>query len=161
MTLNNTLCRCGSGETYQQCCQPFHELKSVPDTAEQLMRSRYVAFCLNNDTYLNETLYPEKRLTKRTQTDPTTTWINLKILNKQQGSTNDTKGVVEFIATFEESGEFFELQEYSNFIKQENRWFYVDGRTNLKSITLKWKRNAPCWCHSGLKYKKCHENPFN
>lgn len=156
MSHNNLACRCGSGETYTQCCQPFHQFKAYPETAEQLMRSRYTAFCHRLDSYLNESLHPEKRLTKHTVTDPATTWIQLNILNKQHGLINDTKGTVEFITTFEENEEFFELKENSNFVKQENRWFYVDGKTNIKNISLKWKRNSPCWCHSGLKYKKCH-----
>jgi SEC-C motif-containing protein len=156
MTANNTLCRCGSAKTYALCCQPFHEFKSYPETAEQLMRSRYTAFCLNNDSYLNETLYPEKRLTQQTITDKATNWIQLNILSTQQGTASDTIGSVVFIATFEENGEFFDLQENSNFIKKESHWFYVDGKTKVKNISLKWKRNEPCWCYSGLKYKKCH-----
>lgn len=37
------LCPCGLGLKYQGCCQPFHDGETFPQTAEQLMRSRYVS----------------------------------------------------------------------------------------------------------------------
>ena len=33
-------CPCGSGATYKACCSPFHSGAALPDTAEQLLRSR-------------------------------------------------------------------------------------------------------------------------
>ena len=37
-------CPCSSGQTYNDCCAPFHRHESLPQTAEQLMRSRYSAY---------------------------------------------------------------------------------------------------------------------
>lgn len=149
-------CRCGSGKTYNHCCEPFHLCQKCPSTAEQLMRSRYCAFCLDQHTYLAETFLSDNPISDDIEEQPTTQWIQLSILNTQQGTATDNKGFVEFIATFEENGEFFELHEKSRFIKKDKRWFYVDGESEVNNIKLKWKRNEPCWCHSGLKYKKCH-----
>lgn len=36
----DTRCPCGSGDTYGNCCRPFHHGKTAP-TAETLMRSRF------------------------------------------------------------------------------------------------------------------------
>ena len=50
-----SLCFCRSGKEYKHCCAPFHLHTAVPETAEQLMRSRYTLrfkkytlYCCNN-----------------------------------------------------------------------------------------------------------------
>ncbi|MGR8999959.1 MAG: YchJ family protein, partial [Gammaproteobacteria bacterium] len=56
MLLNtHTLCLCGSGTDYQQCCGPYHSGEKIPGTAEALMRSRYSAYVLRNADYLQAT----------------------------------------------------------------------------------------------------------
>ncbi|MEZ5505160.1 MAG: YchJ family metal-binding protein [Gammaproteobacteria bacterium] len=45
------------------------------------------------------------------------------------------------------------LHERSRFVKEDGRWFYLDGEMlPLPSPG----RNDPCWCGSGQKFKKCH-----
>ena len=44
---SESLCPCGSGQTYQLCCEVFHKGKYAP-TAEKLMRSRFCAYYLKN-----------------------------------------------------------------------------------------------------------------
>lgn len=46
MSDNLTACPCQSGKPYTECCQPFHLKTAFPETAEQLMRSRYAAYTL-------------------------------------------------------------------------------------------------------------------
>ncbi len=53
-------CLCQSGLSYGQCCGRFLKAAdkndtSVPQTAEQLMRSRYTAYVLGNSLYLLNT----------------------------------------------------------------------------------------------------------
>lgn len=37
-------CPCQSGHQYADCCGKFHLREAFPETAEQLMRSRYTAY---------------------------------------------------------------------------------------------------------------------
>ncbi|MEA2050584.1 MAG: YchJ family metal-binding protein, partial [Campylobacterota bacterium] len=50
----NSKCPCGSGNKYKKCCQPFHK-GILPQTALQLMRSRYCAFSITNYKYIIKT----------------------------------------------------------------------------------------------------------
>ena len=88
------------------------------------------------------------------QTCRTTHWLGLKIIKTSADMTDDNIGYVEFAAfyTTEKSGQ---LHERSRFIRESGRWYYLDGEM-LPPLVL--KRNAPCWCLSGKKYKRCHGN---
>lgn len=154
-----SLCPCGSGKEYSECCEPYHLGKLSPPTAEALMRSRYSAFANGVVDYLFETHASANRdkdeKEQLQQTIDKNQWCHLTILKKENGTKKDDKGIVEFIAAFKESGksEVHALHERSRFIKQEGRWFYLDGET---PSTMPLGRNDICWCGSGKKYKKCH-----
>jgi len=42
--IDNQMCPCGSQKTYESCCGNFHSGLALPETAEELMRSRYSAY---------------------------------------------------------------------------------------------------------------------
>lgn len=120
------------------------------------MRSRYTAFCQGNIDYLIATHHPtqrriDDRMTLR-QSIQTTTWLGLTIVAAEQGQPKDDVGTVEFVAVFQTDG-VQQLHERSQFVKQNGRWFYLRGE-----ILPPWvpKRNEPCWCGSGKKFKQCH-----
>ena len=48
-------CACGSGETYANCCRPYHSGELQPDTPERCLRSRYAAFAYRLPIYIIET----------------------------------------------------------------------------------------------------------
>jgi len=151
------LCLCGSGQTYAQCCAPFHNNTAFPDTAEQLMRSRYCAFALRLPGYLLATLHPSKRapdeLTQLEQAVKQSHWLGLEVVSTQQGQAGDSSGRVAFRAHYDNHGHRDTLEENSRFVRENQRWFYLDGEfapTRLPG------RNDPCWCGSGQKFKKCH-----
>lgn len=160
MNSNETsLCPCGSGKKYADCCEPFHLAKAYAPTAETLMRSRYSAFAKGRVDYLFDTHAPVNRdadekdqLRKSIHENQ---WCHLTILDKEKGTKNDDSGIVEFIAAFQKRGEseIRPLHERSRFIKQEGHWLYLDGETPMATPL---GRNDPCWCGSGKKYKKCH-----
>ena len=54
-------CPCCSGKSYEECCKPFHTKTKFPQTAEELMRSRFSAFAIPNGEYLMDTTFPAKR----------------------------------------------------------------------------------------------------
>lgn len=169
------ICPCGSALEFTNCCEPFLEGKKNPDTAEKLMRSRYVAYVNTNINYLQKTLAPESK----SDFDPKSAlqwaklakWKGLKILSTELGGPNDSTGVVEFIATYEQGGEALDHHEVSKFRKSDSgQWLFVDGESHThkegedhhhqKPQTVvreqpKIGRNDPCLCGSGKKYKKC------
>ena len=149
-------CDCGSRKKFQYCCGKYLVGKAKPDTAEQLMRSRYTAFCRGNIDYLIATLHPDKRSSsdrkKLSKTINNTTWLGLTIVNTRQGKKQDRVGLVEFMAVFKVN-EPQQLHERSRFMKTDGQWFYVDGDI---LPDLVFNGNDNCWCGSKKKYKKCH-----
>ena len=57
-------CPCGSRKKYQYCCEKYLLSKAFPETAEQLMKSRYTAFCQGNIEYLIATLQEQNAIAK-------------------------------------------------------------------------------------------------
>ncbi len=155
------LCPCGSSKTYKQCCQPFHEKAQLPQTAEELMRSRYSAFVKGELEYLKGTIIPtslhdydEKNIKEwSTQSE----WKGLTVVKSKKGQINDDEGEVEFIAKFSFNGEDREHHEAAQFKKLNGQWYYDDGQVKGTTIRNENKigRNDPCPCGSGKKYKKC------
>ena len=153
-------CPCGSRISYATCCEPLHLRAAFAQTAEQLMRSRYSAFCQGKIDYLIATLHPSRRRpTDReslTQTISSTQWLRLQILATEGGQSTDNTGQVEFVATYTEAATPHRLHERSHFVHESQRWFYLHGEVeNLRPLP-KPGRNAPCWCGSGKKSKRCH-----
>ena len=128
--MTKELCPCGSRKATQYCCEMYLSGKKKPETAEKLMRSRYTAFYRGNIDYLIATLHPERRnpndRQELSQSMSNTQWLGLTIINTQRGRKNDNTGIVEFEATYQVS-ELGQLHERSRFVKQGDRWFYVDG----------------------------------
>lgn len=152
-------CPCGAGEPYGSCCEPLH-LGAAAPTAEHLMRSRYSAFCLSKIDYLLATLHPSQRQpndrANLLQTLSRTKWTRLRILATNRGAAGDDSGRVEFVATYHEGGIARRLHERSDFVKENDRWYYHSGEHENLAPSPKPGRNQPCWCGSGKKYKKCH-----
>jgi len=150
---SDTLCPCISGLEYKNCCAPLHKGEITAHNAEQLMRSRYSAFVLENVDYLISTLHPDKRkpddeiVLKQTITE--TDWLGLQIIKHRS---QQTTASVEFIAFYQEA-KIEQLHEQSNFIKLDKQWFYVDGKF---LPATKVSRNQACFCGSGNKFKHCH-----
>ena len=113
-------CPCGSGEAYAQCCGQF--LSGIlPDTAEQLMRSRYTAFTLNAKDYLLETWHNSTRPETLDLSDQgRIKWTGLKVISHQSKADS---AEVEFIARFKVNGKAEKIHEHSRFIRENGRWF--------------------------------------
>lgn len=54
-------CYCGSGQAFASCCQPFLTGTAQPQTALQLMRSRYSAYCSGHIQYIKNTYHPSQQ----------------------------------------------------------------------------------------------------
>lgn len=148
-------CCCQSGKNHRDCCGPLLSGQVAAKSPQTLMRSRYSAFCHKDIDYLVLTLDPEKRgagdRDNLAQTMASTQWLGLRIMD--DSLSGQDRGVVEFVAFFEQDGEFGQLHEKSVFIRKDNRWFYREGDV-LPPVAL--GRNQACVCGSGKKFKRCH-----
>ncbi len=122
-------CPCGSGKPYAACCGRYIDQGEVPETAEQLMRSRYTAFTQANAPYLLASWHETTRpASLDLDPDEPVKWLGLRIDKVEAGGPSDERGVVCFVARSRVGGGRAQrLQECSRFVKEQGRWFYVDG----------------------------------
>jgi SEC-C motif-containing protein len=126
-TADEDSCSCGSGREYTQCCGRYISGGESPQSAEQLMRSRYCGFVRCDERYLLATWHPETRPSK-VRLDEQQRWLGLSIRAIEAGGLDDLSGSVEFVARFKVEGKGFRLHEISRFEKIEGRWYYLDGQ---------------------------------
>lgn len=119
-------CPCLSGNVYLECCGRFHRGDARAVTAEQLMRSRYSAFAVNDAVYLLDTWHPRTR-PETLELDPAVRWMRLDIDRIVRGGMLDTAGVVEFTAHARRDGQATQQHEVSRFEKVAGVWLYVDA----------------------------------
>ena len=93
------LCPCQSSLSYEDCCGRFHSGNMFPETAEQLMRSRYSAFVLKNIPYIVQTTVPSQQplLDEKALQDwaNETQWLGLEIVKTE--TLTKTQSAVEFL----------------------------------------------------------------
>lgn len=118
-------CPCGSGDIFGGCCGSLLAGAPAP-TAERLMRSRYTAFAIGDADHLRETWHPSTR-PRSIDVDPELRWVRLLIVDRVGGGPFDGDGVVEFEAFWREREARGSMRERSRFVREDRRWFYVDG----------------------------------
>ena len=127
------LCPCGrlAGSqkplAFEQCCGRFiNDFAETPaPDAESLMRSRYSAFVLQRADYLLATWHTSRR-PSGISFDPGVKWLGLEV--RQHRPLDDTHAEVEFVARQKSPGNpALRLHERSRFLREDRRWYYVDG----------------------------------
>ena len=118
-------CPCCSGKPYENCCEPYHLNKTLPQTAEQLMRSRYTAFAKVLPTYLMETTHESTQKNNNfsdiADWAKSNKWLKLEIVFAESNK-------VRFKAFYQDTnGDVYEHDELSIFKRENGKWFYVDG----------------------------------
>ncbi len=121
------LCKCGSGKAYSTCCEPYHLALKLPETAEQLMRSRYTAYALLNKDYLLKTWHESTR-PDNLEFENGLSWQKLTICSTKKGRAKEAKGWVSFEAIFQIGFSQEIMKEKSYFVKNRQGWVYVDGK---------------------------------
>jgi SEC-C motif-containing protein len=119
-------CPCGRGLPYARCCGPWHAGAPAPD-AEALMRSRYCAYVQQREDYLLATWHPSTRpAALDLHAGPAPTWLGLELrAHRVQDAQHAT---VEFVARSRlGGGRAQRLHETSRFVREDGRWYYVDG----------------------------------
>lgn len=127
MSLANSPCPCGTALPYARCCARWHEGPEhlQAPTAEALMRSRYSAFVLGLRDYLLATWHPSTRPPTLEPNEPGLRWLGLDV--KRHDVHDDTHATVEFVARSKLAGRAHRLHEHSRFVREDGRWYYVDG----------------------------------
>jgi SEC-C motif-containing protein len=118
-------CPCSSGEAYDACCGPLHRGEAEAPTAERLMRSRFSAFALGDESYLLRSWHPSTR-PAALELDPGMRWYRLDIVRTERGGPFDRDGVVQFRA-YHKGADAGVQEEVSRFVREGGSWFYVDA----------------------------------
>jgi len=115
----------GRSRAYAACCGAYidHAEQPAPD-AESLMRSRYTAFVRGCNDYLLATWHPSTR-PATVEHEPGVKWLGLEV--KRVRPIDATHAEVEFVARSRLAGVGHRLHELSRFVREDGRWYYVDG----------------------------------
>ena len=120
-------CPCGTARPYPDCCGRYHAgaLHLQAPTAEALMRSRYSAFVRDLSDYLLATWHTSTRPVQLEPNEAGLKWLGLQI--KAHRRIDAEHATVEFVARSKLGGRAQRLHELSRFVREDGRWFYVDG----------------------------------
>ena len=126
-------CPCGRTDrrdkpiAFSLCCGRYlddFDRTPAPD-AESLMRSRYSAFVLERGEYLLATWHESKRPAS-IEFEPGVKWLGLDV--RARAVLDADHAEVEFVARQRgPSGTATRLHERSRFVREDGRWYYVDG----------------------------------
>lgn len=146
-------CYCCSESSYADCCEPFIKGDRFPVLPEQLMRSRFSAYCVGNYRYISETYSRSVRLNldeiSLAEEAKNNCWFALQIIPQSHADK------VEFKAYYFYQGQPHLLHETSGFAKESGRWVYTDGELHNDFGKITIGRNDICPCSSGKKFKQC------
>lgn len=184
MSLNQT-CFCGSKQNFSSCCQPFIEGKveqlAFPKTPEQLMRSRFSAYAINDGQYIYDTYAKSSQALQSIKEindwSKACLWVALKIhsINNDDLNKNEShEQFVEFSVFYITDNILWELRENSRFVLENAvldsnkvtnlQWRYLDGEIIKHCELMNIKRKEVCPCNNystawtikkGKKYKQC------
>lgn len=114
----------GRALAWAACCGRFLDGDTPAPDAESLMRSRYSAFAHQRPDYLLATWHPGTRPAEL-PLEPGVKWLGLEV--KGHGVIDADHAEVEFVARSRVNGRGQRLHERSRFVRQDGRWWYVDG----------------------------------
>jgi SEC-C motif-containing protein len=118
-------CPCGSGAAYAACCGRFRAGTQAAPTAEALMRSRYSAFVLDRLDYLLASWHASTRPAVLAPNEAALKWLGLEV--RHHHVIDADHATVEFVARSKLGGRAHRLHEISRFVREDGRWFYLDG----------------------------------
>lgn len=118
-------CKCGSGKQLVSCCEPLIKGILKAETAEQLMRSRYVAYTMSAIDYLVKTTHVSQRKfyspVEMEKWSKENDWKRLEIIAIAVNK-------VEFKAYYLDSKKKEQVHyEKSTFVLENEIWYYLEG----------------------------------
>ena len=90
------------------------------------MRSRYSAYVLGLADYLRDTWHPDTRPAEPVPLEAGVQWLGLEL--RRHSAQDADHATVEFVARSRLGGRAARLHETSRFVREQGRWFYVDGK---------------------------------
>ena len=143
-------CYCKSGKSFNHCCHPILRIDHIPNTALELMRSRYSAYCVGDVNYLQATTHDhtwnDDELKFIQDWADNSFWQHLEIVQH-------TEDMVEFKAYYIFKNTQHLHHEKSTFKKINDMYKYIDGEVYEDKVHF--SKNEKCICGSGIKYKRC------
>ena len=121
-SVSSVVCPCGKG-LYANCCAPLHAGAAAAN-AEALVRSRYAAYVLKLTPYLLATWHATTRPADLELEDERTQWLGLDL---RRHAAQENTASVEFLARYKVNGRAYRLHEISRFVREAERWYYLDG----------------------------------
>lgn len=154
--MTNLPCPCGA-PLYHECCQPLHLGQKKAESAEQLMRSRYSAFAMQEIDYIVKTtaLGQQQALDVNAiaEWSKANTWLKLDVVQAKE-KLGKNHAQVEFKAHYADVNDQVQKvqihHEVSHFVKHDGAWYFLDPTAD-QQITMK----QPCICGSAKKFKQC------
>ena len=125
---DDELCPCDSGLEYENCCRRWHESLAAPD-ALALMKSRYSAFVKKREDYLLATWHRSTCPKDAALIHDSVKWLGLEVQSFQD---SEHEAWVSFKARGKDNGRFFTMSETSHFVKEDGRWYYLDGEVDIE-----------------------------
>lgn len=119
-------CYCGSDKSFESCCNLYIGGVEKAPTALALMKSRYSAYATHQADYLMATTHSSQR--KHYSREEILKWAASNQWQKLEIIAS-TENTVEFKAYFKDENNSDQVHyEFSTFKKENDRWFYVDGK---------------------------------
>ena len=113
-------------QAFGDCCGRYidhFDTAAAPD-AEHLMRSRYSAFVLQRRNYLQATWHASMR-PATLDFEPDARWLGLEVRSHRVLDAEHAE--VEFVARYRVAGRAVRLHERSRFVREDGRWYYLEG----------------------------------
>lgn len=119
-------CYCGSDKSFESCCNLYISGVEKAPTALALMKSRYSAYVAHQADYLMATTHSSQR--KQYSREEILKWATSNQWQKLDIIAS-TENTVEFKAYFKDENNIDQVHyEFSTFKKENDCWFYVDGK---------------------------------
>ena len=125
ISLQTTICPCGSGNPLDACCGHYHDGHPAP-CAEALMRSRYSAYVLGLVDYLVGTTLPAQQadLDRQSMSEwsTTSTWLGLEVESSEVFGGQPEHAFVTFTARWHDGQGEHSHRDQSSFVQNGGRW---------------------------------------
>lgn len=95
------------------------------------MRSRYSAFVKDLRPYLLDTWHPDHRPGTLDAPEAGLTWLGLTVCSSRMLSASE--GLVDFVARYKIGGRAHRLEECSQFVCLQGRWYYAGATEPIAS----------------------------
>ena len=174
------LCPCGSNEQFKNCCLAIIKGYKQAHSPEQLMRSRFSAYVINDAQYIYDSYSHHSQRSQSVNEiadwASTCKFIELIIhhvspFNNYHSDHPTDLPTVQFTACYLTANKLYEMSEKSRFTKEvisksdktlaSSHWVYIDGDVYQHNEIRVIKRNDLCPCalnkakEAKLKFKKC------